>query len=528
MFRLSRLYLSDTIFALCSSSGEFRRATGIAVFRISGNLSSKFLNECCNLSEKNRKRRYAHYTLIKDHQTLENIDNGLVLWFPAPASYTGENCVELHVHGSVAIVRRLNKLLNDFHPNMRIAHPGEFTKRSLINNKMDLTQVETLKKLIESESEKERKLALAAHSGGISRIIQRQIDILRKCQSKITMIIDFGEEAGLDEKSITVDVFQSINSIKKLINDWLDDNNRRQMIRNGIRLTLFGKANVGKSSLFNRICKENISIISAFAGTTRDVIERQMLLDKFKIILADTGGIIEEENLTELDELTRMKSIEQLEEKTDICLLVIDVDELINENLNFIKIIKRNVRLIMNGKETDDINEKKELKELFIIFNKSDKMKNFRHFQSFFHRLENMKNGKILWKIDGAFTLQLKMKNIFLMNTVETKEQTANHLEEERFYKSLQGIFSQHLLKDDDWNDIVSLNMNDRHEIQLRKVKNHLESIGDISDEIDYCQLSEHLRFANKELRRIIHLYDDGIEMELIFDELFKGFCIGK
>ncbi len=276
-----------TIYALSSGPG----ISGIAVVRVSGENSKKIL---LSLTEKPfPKKRLATLKKIKNNLNNEIIDEGIVIWFPGPNTYTGEDMVEFHVHGSKAVIDNLQNVLSKFE-GCRLAEPGEFTKLALHNNKINLLKAESIGDLIVAETELQRKQALKIMSGYSSEKFNLWREELIKILADVEAKIDFPEE------EIPADISDEIKSksteIRNEIKKALNDDKTGEIIREGFKIAIIGPPNVGKSSLLNYLSKREAAIVSEKAGTTRDVIEVHLDLTGIPVIISDTAGIRDSSN----------------------------------------------------------------------------------------------------------------------------------------------------------------------------------------------------------------------------------------
>ncbi|WP_417713402.1 tRNA uridine-5-carboxymethylaminomethyl(34) synthesis GTPase MnmE [Pseudophaeobacter arcticus] len=306
----------DTIFALASAQGK----AGVSVIRISGPLALTAANQICDrpLPAKGRGLR----SLLDLDGT--HLDEALVLSFAAPASFTGENIVEFQVHGSTAVVAAvLNRLTKT--PDLRLADPGEFTRRALENGKLDLAQVEALADLIDAETEAQRKQAQVVLSGGLGQLAERwRVDLIRAA-SLIEVTIDFADEdVPVD---VTPEVTSLLNAVARDLQAETEGVKIAERIRDGFEVAIIGAPNVGKSTLLNMLAGREAAITSEYAGTTRDVIEVRMDLGGLPVTLLDTAGLRDTDDHVEGIgiELARKRA-----EQADLRVFLVEPDEAID------------------------------------------------------------------------------------------------------------------------------------------------------------------------------------------------------
>ena len=317
------------IYALSSGRGP----SGIAIIRLSGKEAIKIAETISRKRNLNTKE----INLCKFYNPLDNglIDEGLLLLFPNPNSFTGDNLAEFHIHGSNAVITYFLKILSE-QPNCRLAEPGEFTKMAFQNNKIDLLEAESIGDLINSETELQRQQAIKIVQGNASNYYNILREKLVKSLAYIEAQIDFAEDDLPD--SVLKEVKKTIKEVHSEIKKILDNNKVGEKIRDGFRVAIIGEVNAGKSSLLNLLSKREVAIVSEEEGTTRDVIETYLNIDGYPVILADTAGIREAKNEVEkkgiILALNRSKD-------ADLNLIVIDnsskqldknIQSLINEN----------------------------------------------------------------------------------------------------------------------------------------------------------------------------------------------------
>lgn len=277
----------ETIFALASAAGR----AGVSVVRVSGPAAmaslGAFIGEKPGI-KPNIKPRQASLRKLKDPVSGAMIDHALVTAFVGPASFTGEDVVEYHLHGSVAVVRLLLSALAQ-QPHHRLAEPGEFTRRGFENGKMDLTSAEAIADLINAETEMQHQQALAQMAGSLSTLYDAWANDLTRALAHLEADLDFPDE-DLPE-GVADAVMPVLYGLDDAITAHLDDKRRGEILRDGIHIAVIGAPNAGKSSLVNALAQRDVAIVSEHAGTTRDVIEIHLNLGGYPVILADTAGL---------------------------------------------------------------------------------------------------------------------------------------------------------------------------------------------------------------------------------------------
>ena len=276
-----------TIYALSSGPG----ISGIAVIRVSGQNTKEVIKKLTR--SKLPAPRVATLRKFNKNGEKKLIDQGVLIWFPGPNSYTGEDLAEFHVHGSRAVINAMHKSISKI-KNCRLAEPGEFTKKAFLNGKINLLKAESIADLISSETEIQRKQALKIMSGRSADKFNSWRDKLLQSVSHVEAKIDFPDEDL--PKNIIKKIKKETNDILYEIKKSLKDDKVGERIREGFKIAIIGPPNSGKSSLLNYLSKRDVAIVSETAGTTRDVIETHLNLDGYPVIVSDTAGIRSSKN----------------------------------------------------------------------------------------------------------------------------------------------------------------------------------------------------------------------------------------
>ncbi len=442
-----------TIFALSSGQG----ISGISVIRISGPETKTVISK---LTKGNfPEPRVATLKKINKINTNELIDEGILLWFPGPNSYTGEDMAEFHVHGSVSVVLAIQNSISKIE-NCRIAEPGEFTKIAFQNGKINLLKAESISDLIRSETEMQRQQAVKIMSGINSEIYNFWRSSLLKILANVEAKIDFPDE-DLPEKIIN-EIQSSSSKIKSEIKKVLNDKKVGEIIREGFKIAILGPPNAGKSSLLNYLSRRDAAIVSEVAGTTRDVIEVHLNIDGYPVVLSDTAGIRDSK-----DEIEK-KGINLALKKAE------------NADLNIVVIEPKNAYFtgFLKGLVSSD--------NTLVVVNKSDlgienMLEDFSKYNPIYISIIKEKNIDTL-----ISTIRNKLKNKFLSN---------------------QNI----------------LITRERHRLHLEQCLTHLENFENKTDEQDFDKAAEDLRLAARELGKIVGKFDVEEILGSIFNDFCIG-----
>lgn len=323
---------NKTIYALSTVFGK----SGVGIIRISGNKAFEVISQMTDLDVAKITGRKMYLTKFYNPVSRETLDNSLLVAFKSPASFTGENTVEINCHGSKAVIRSFLEALSLL-PDFRLAEPGEFSRRSFYNGKMDLTEADGLADLIDAETALQQKVALQQMGGTLFDLYNDWRTRLVNALSYIEAYIDFPDE------DIPQDTVQKIENgvfkISEEIKNHLQQNNVEERLRDGFRVVIAGPANAGKSSLINAVVKRNVAIVSDIAGTTRDAIEAYVDLNGFPVIFTDTAGL--RESADKIEQIGIKLAKDKIAE-ADFCLFMFDAEkdtpEIFAEYINSINV----------------------------------------------------------------------------------------------------------------------------------------------------------------------------------------------
>ncbi|MDB3968711.1 tRNA uridine-5-carboxymethylaminomethyl(34) synthesis GTPase MnmE [Candidatus Pelagibacter ubique] len=391
-----------TIYALSTGPG----ISGVAIIRISGEDTKEAIKLLTNKGVP--EPRVATLRKINKINTSELIDEGIILWFPGPESYTGEDMAELHIHGSKAVIDALHASISEVE-NCRLAEPGEFTKLAFQNGKINLLKAESIADLISAETEIQRQQAIKIMNGKSADKFNSLREKLLKILSHVEAKIDFPDE------DLPEDIFKNIKKISNEvilnIKKILDDQKVGERIREGFKIAIIGPTNAGKSSLLNHLSNRDAAIVSEIAGTTRDVIETHLNIDGYPVVVSDTAGIRDSKN--EIEKKGIKLALDKAE-NADLKLIVIDA-----KSIDF------------NGVLKELIDE-----NAILVINKSDLLKEDLNseIKNYEHVLISVKNNLNLE--DLILKIKNKLKNKFITNEdiLITRERHRQHLEQSLNY----------------------------------------------------------------------------------------------
>lgn len=341
-----------TIYALATSLAK----SGVAIIRISGKKSHSTIEALTYLTS-NIKARTFYNSRIRNPETQEIIDHILVVKFDAPHSFTGEDVVEFHTHGSRAVIQEIFDILAAY-PDLRMAKAGEFTRRAFDNGKLDLLQVEGLADLIDAETKEQRKQAIKQLDGHLSKVYARWREQLLSLRAYLEACLDFPDEEIPDH--LLDEISAELAILQQEMSHYLNDQQQGEKLRTGFSVAIIGKANTGKSSLINRLAERDIAIVSDIAGTTRDSIEVPLDINGYRVTIIDTAGIRDSQDV--IEKMGIEKAIEK-SAKSDYNIVLIGADEISSIDPVILNKMKDNKSIVCVNKG-DLLNGNAELVEL--------------------------------------------------------------------------------------------------------------------------------------------------------------------
>ncbi|GAA6062695.1 hypothetical protein JCM10212_004753 [Sporobolomyces blumeae] len=424
----------------------------------------------------------------------ETLDEGVVLYFPPHSSLTAQPTLELHLHGSPALMTLMLRLLPTLKSSFRIAEPGEFTRLAFEAGKMDLTEVEGIRDLVEAETEAQRKLAARQANGQMRQAYDAMRAIAIESMALVEALIDFGEDEGISE-GVFEQARTKVEKLRDQITEYLDDGRRGEIIRAGIHLAIVGPPNAGKSSLLNWLAQREAAIVTAIPGTTRDVVELSLNFHGFPILVADTAGLRSTQDQVEAIGVERALAKADV---ADIKLCVLSLDELFPSTPT--PSADESPRIDPLTVDLIDANT-------LILLNKTDSTPpGPSQLAAVSNRLASM--GKV-WLGRGSD------KEFHL---VSVREGTG--------LKALANSLTDELKRRFDLSDALEetpIVTHERHRRHLEECRGSLEAFLEMGVD-DIVDAGEELRYAVLALGKI----SGAVDVEEVLGEIFRGFCIGK
>jgi len=387
-----------TIYALSTGPG----VSGVAIVRVSGTQAANVIKSLTG--KKIPKPRTATLRKINNINTSELIDEGIIIWFPGPESYTGEDMAEIHVHGGKAVILALQKEISKI-KNCRLAEAGEFTKLAFQNGKINLLKAESVADLISAETEIQRLQAVKIMNGKSSLKFNELREKLLKILSFVEAKIDFPEE-DLPEKNlkkIKKDCSDVLNEVTKILND----QKVGEIIREGFKIAIVGPTNAGKSSLLNNLSNREVAIVSEIAGTTRDVVETHLNIDGYPVIISDTAGI--RDSRDEIEKKGIKLSLKKAE-KADLKLVVVDAKSV--DLTGFLNdLLKNNAILVVNK---SDLLKKKLDPEISKLNHVLISLKDNLNIDNLISKIKNNLKNKFISEEDVLITRERHRQHLIL------------------------------------------------------------------------------------------------------------------
>ena len=449
--------MDDTIVSISTSIG----VGAIAIIRLSGPKAIEIVNKIFKGKDLTKVDSHTiNYGYIKENDTI--IDEVLVSIMRAPKTYTTEDVVEINTHGGIATTNKVLELC--LTNGARLAEPGEFTKRAFLNGRIDLTQAEAVEDIITSTTDKSLNLSMNQLTGSLKKLITKTRKTMVNLMANIEVNIDYPEYE--DAENITIPLLkEKLVPIKNKLSKLLEESKNAKIIKDGIDIALIGRPNVGKSSLLNLFLEEEKAIVTNIAGTTRDIVEGQTIINGIKINFIDTAGI---RNTTDVVEKIGVEKSKQMISKADLNILILNNNEpLTNEDKELLELIKTKPSIIFINK--NDLETKLDLEQM-----------------------PNVVQGNTL-SLEGIKDLKQKIIEYFNLEKIEVKDAT---------YLT-----------------------NARQNALIKNTISYIDqALEDIETEVPVDMIEINIRAAWDTLGEIIGAtYKDEL-----LDELFSNFCLGK
>ena len=450
--------MEDTIAAVATTVGE----SSINVIRISGKDSINVANKIFSKDISGALSHTVHYGFIMENG--EKVDEVLLSVFKSPKTFTTEDIVEISVHGGSSSVNKVMELV--LSNGARLAEPGEFLKRAFLNGRIDLTQAEAVGDLISSQTESSRKMALK----GVDKTIYKMVNELKEKVLALIANIEFNIDYPEYEDAVLVTndlIIKTINEVKDEINKLLRNSKKGLLIKNGLKIVIVGKPNVGKSSILNALLDENKAIVTDIKGTTRDIVTGELVIDGVKIDILDTAGIRETKDIVESIGVKR--SVDAIDE-ADLVLFVVDsADGFTHEDNEVLNKIKD--------------------KEVLVIYNKNDKVKDYKN-----DNLSDYESINIS-TFDSDMISKLKDKIAEMFDLESIAESNYMYISNAR---------------------------------QIALLNNCISIINDIENSVKNGELVDMVEIDVKKLWETLSEITGEVSSDDLLDEIFSKFCLGK
>ena len=450
--------MEDTICAIATMVGE----SSINVIRVSGKDSIEIVNKIFSRDISDVPSHTVHYGFIMENN--EKVDEVFVSIFKSPKSFTTEDIVEISTHGGISSVNKVMELL--LTNGCRLAEPGEFLKRAFLNGRIDLTQAEAVSDLINSQTESSRKMAIKGINKEIYKVITELKEKVLSLIANIEVNIDYPEYE--DAVIVTTNMIKETNEyMSNKINDLLKNSKKGLLIKNGLKIAIVGKPNVGKSSILNALLEENKAIVTDIKGTTRDIVEGTLMIDGVKIDILDTAGIRETNDIVE--SIGVEKSVDAIKE-ADLVLFVID------SNDGFTK-------------EDEDILNKLNNKEVLVIYNKSD-----------------LKDNYSIDKLNNYNSLNIS---------------TFDKEKIEKLKNKISEIFDLKSISESNYTYITNAR-------QISLLNKCINIINEINKEVENKEEVDLIEIDIKRLWETLSEITGEVNSDDLLNEIFSKFCLGK
>lgn len=529
---------NDTIFAPASTI-EPRKGSPLGIIRIAGTKTEQVVHQLTQLEclrqesttndpsqvikKGSIRPRYATVSKIIDPSKNDLVDIAMVIWFPKPNSYTGDDVCELHLHGSYAILSRILNILGAM-DGLRPAEPGEFTRRAVINGKMSLAQAESLPDLIASQTEFQRKLALSGLDGTTRKKYDSWSQSLINILAHLEASIDFGEDELIGEKSVVEECVRKLKHITEEVAIYIKiSSQRRDLVQTGFRAVILGRPNAGKSTFMNLLCGKDKSIVSDLQGTTRDVVEHCFEFAGHAITLYDTAGLRDlnlqydsiKRNNVERYMFDNHDSVEkegirralEVARQADVVLYLVDGSKFIGDTREFQDVISE-LKEVLGVLNCD-----KDMKIVHLIINKVDLN-------------DKLLDDKVIERFNIISEENLGVKVSFISCITEKNLDLFVRDLTTRLNKLIIDLTDSYTTQSTKFkHDITGeLNhVNERHLSLLKSVEKHLREGSKLNlDTID--EMAQHVRESLDYLSRIV----GSVTNEQVLDVIFRDFCIGK